>query len=415
MAKDAEVAASGRWKFKMTPVRLALLAISALGLTLMLYRLAFGLGSSTNLNDQWPWGLWIGFDVLTGVALAGGGYSTCLLVHVLGIKKFSPIARSAMLTSLIGYLLVMGGLFLDIGRWFNFWRPFVSWGYHSVLFEVFWCVSLYTTIQVLEFGEVATEKVQKSWHRTVKKMLPVLFIIGIILPTLHQSSLGSLYLIEVGKLYPLWWSMLLPLFFLMSSFFVGPAMVTVESMLAGRALGHKPDLGVLQSLIKIAGYIMLVYLGLKVGDLVYRGTLGLAFMGNLEGNMFLLEMVGGIIIPIIICFSPKLRNSAAGLMSFSVLVVAGVILNRMNVVFTGMAGYMGGFYFPSLIEWTVSISLMAMGVLAYLFVVENFSILPEHHAKQAEEPVRRREKASAQAPAKGRQGLQPDTVMTYNK
>ncbi|MFZ5642830.1 MAG: NrfD/PsrC family molybdoenzyme membrane anchor subunit [Bacillota bacterium] len=373
-----------KWSFKITPVRIVLMGVAAAAIMMMVYRLVFGLGSSTNLNDQWPWGLWIGFDVLTGVALAGGGYSTCLLVHVLHIKKFTPIARSAMLTSLIGYLLVMAGLFMDIGRWFNFWQPFVSWGYHSVLFEVFWCVSLYTTIQLLEFGEIATEKVMKPWHKIVKKVLPVLFIIGIVLPTLHQSSLGSLYVIEVGKLYPLWWSMLLPVFFLMSSFFVGPAMVTFENLLAGRALGHRTDTNVLQSLIKVSGYLMLAYLGLKIFDLFYRGAAGLVFKGNFEGNMFLLEMIAGVVVPLIICFTPRLRETKAGLMSFSVLVVAGVIINRMNVVFTGMSGSMGGFYFPSFIEWGVSIGLVAIGVLGYLFVVENFSILP--HESKAREP-----------------------------
>ncbi|TYO95374.1 NrfD/PsrC family molybdoenzyme membrane anchor subunit [Desulfallas thermosapovorans] len=367
---------AGRWRFPMTSTRYVLLFLAIVGALLMVYRLVVGLGSTTNLNDQWPWGLWIGFDVLVGVALAGGGYSTCLLVHVLRIKKFNAIARAAMLTSLIGYLLVMAGLFMDIGRWFNFWRPFVSWGYHSVLFEVFWCVSLYTMIQLLEFGEVATERVQQGWHKYIKKILPVLFIIGIVLPTLHQSSLGSLYVIEVGKLYPLWWSMLLPVFFLMSSFFVGPAMVTLESFLGARAHGHKPETGVLSSLVKISGYLLVVYLVLKIVDLFYRGAAGLVFAGNLEGNMFLLEMIAGVIIPIIICFNSKLRNSNAGLIGFSVLVAGGVILNRMNVVFTGMAGFMGGFYFPSPIEWGVSIGLIATGVLVYLFVVENFKILP---------------------------------------
>jgi Ni/Fe-hydrogenase subunit HybB-like protein len=366
-----------KWHFRMTPVRAVLLCLSLLAVVLAVYRLVFGLGSATNLNDRWPWGLWIGFDVLTGVALAGGGYSTCLLVHVLRINKFKPIVRSAMLTSLIGYLLVMGGLFLDIGRWFNFWAPFVSWGYHSVLFEVFWCVSIYTLIQTLEFGEIATEKVGRSWHGFFKKIMPVLFIVGIVLPTLHQSSLGSLYVIEVGKLYPLWWSMLLPLFFLMSSFFVGPAMVVVETTLAGKAHGHQVEASVLQSLVKVSGSVMLVYLILKIADLFYRHKAGLVLAGNFEGYMFLLEMLAGIIIPLIICFTPGLRSTKGGLLAFSLLVVAGVIINRMNVVFTGMSRYMGGSYFPSFIEWAVSIGLISAGVLAYLFIVENFNILSE--------------------------------------
>lgn len=379
------------WKFKLTPFRYVLLALGLAGIALSVYRLAFGLGPATNLNDQWPWGLWIGFDVLTGVALAGGGYSTCLLVYVLRVKKFKPVARSAMLTSLIGYLLVLAGLFLDIGRWFNFWRPFVYWGYHSVLFEVFWCVSLYTTVQLLEFGHVVTERVGQKWHRTFEKILPVLFIIGIVLPTLHQSSLGSLYVIEVGKLHPLWWSMLLPAFFLLSSFFVGPAMVGLETSLSGRAHGGGPDPEVLRSMTRVSAWLMLFYLVLKISDLIYRGAAGSLFDGSLESNMFLLEMTAGIIIPLVISFSP-LGRSRAGLITFSVLVVAGVVINRMNVVFTGMHQALGGSYFPSWIEWLVSAGLVSLGVLAYLFIVENFKIMPagekEHPAGYVTSPLK---------------------------
>ncbi|RYD03124.1 hypothetical protein N752_21245 [Desulforamulus aquiferis] len=176
------------WSFKMTPIRKLLILLAIICTVVAIFRLVTGLGIVTNLSDEWPWGLWIGFDVLTGVALAGGGYFTAIIVHVLHKDKYHAIARSAMLTSLLGYLLVMAGLFLDIGQWFNFWRPFVSWGHTSVLFEVFWCVSCYTTIQVLEFGEIFTEKVGVKWHNAFKSAMPFLLIIGIIFPTLHQSS-----------------------------------------------------------------------------------------------------------------------------------------------------------------------------------------------------------------------------------
>ncbi|AEG61221.1 NrfD/PsrC family molybdoenzyme membrane anchor subunit [Desulforamulus ruminis] len=369
-----------KWRFKMTNTRKFLLLLAGLCVAVMLYRLATGLGTSTNLNDQWPWGLWIGFDVLTGVALAGGGYGTALIVHVLHRGKYHSIARSAMLTSLLGYLLVMAGLFLDIGQWFNFWRPFVSWGHASVLFEVFWCVSCYTTVQVLEFGEIVTEKVGTRYHNLFKKALPVLMIIGIIFPTLHQSSLGGLYLIMVDKLYPLWWSTMIPLFFLMSSFFVGPAMICVETALAGRAYNHQVPIPVLRGLVRISGTFMVIYLCLKIYDLINRGVLGLVFKGNLEGNMFLIEMVLGIIVPIVIAFS-GLSSTRKGLITFGALVSGGLILNRMNVVFTGMSAALGGWYFPSIMEWAVSIGLVAIGCLVYCFVVENFNVLEheEHH------------------------------------
>ncbi|AEF95283.1 Polysulphide reductase NrfD [Desulfotomaculum nigrificans CO-1-SRB] len=363
-----------KWSFRITPIRIFLMLLSLLCVGVIVFRLVTGLGMVTNLSDEWPWGLWIGFDVLCGVALAGGGYGTALIVHVLHKEYFSPIARSAMLTSLLGYLLVMAGLFLDIGQWFNFWRPFVSWGHTSVLFEVFWCVSCYTTVQILEFTEILTERVGTKYHALAVKALPVLMIIGIIFPTLHQSSLGGLYLLMVDKLYPLWWSPIIFFFFLLSSFFVGPAMICVETTLAGKAYDHWIPIPVLRKLIRISGYAMIVYLVLKVFDLVNRGVFNLMFKGNLEGNMFLIELVLGIIVPIIICFS-GFSNSRAGLFTFGLLVSGGVVLNRMNVVITGMIRSTGVSYVPSLWEFAVSAGLVAMGILAYCFIVENFKIL----------------------------------------
>ena len=173
------------WKFTITPMRFVLTAIALLSFAVMLVRFITGYSLVTNLTDESPWGLWIAFDVMTGVALAGGGYSTALLVHSFEYKKYKAVARGALLTSLFGYILVMVGLFLDIGQWFNFWRPFVSWGYSSVLFEVFWCISIYTTILSLEFAEVVTERIGKNVHRFILKALPVLIIIGLIFPMMH--------------------------------------------------------------------------------------------------------------------------------------------------------------------------------------------------------------------------------------
>ncbi|WP_031515968.1 NrfD/PsrC family molybdoenzyme membrane anchor subunit [Desulfofalx alkaliphila] len=370
------------WTFKMTPVRFLLLILAVIAAAIAVYRLVVGLGATTNLNDEWPWGLWIGFDVLTGVALAGGGYSVALIAHILHIEKFNVIARSAMLTSLLGYLLVMIGLFLDIGQWFNFWRPFVSWGYHSVLFEVFWCVSLYTTVQVLEFGEIATEKVAKPLHKFFAKAMPFLLIIGVLLPTLHQSSLGALYLTQVDKLHPLWWSPYIGLFFLMSSFFVGPAMVTVETSLAGRAYNHWVDTKVLRSLQRIGFTIMIMYLGLKIFDLTSRDAWQYVFAGGLESNMFILEMAVGVLIPLVIFFTAW-GKTRAGLTTAGAMVAIGVIINRMNVVITGMISYQGVAYAPSWMEWMVTIGLVAGGMLAYCFICDNFRVLDHGDEQKA--------------------------------
>ncbi|MTJ84355.1 MAG: Ni/Fe-hydrogenase cytochrome b subunit [Telmatospirillum sp.] len=364
------------WTFRMTPARGLLILLSLVAIALIAYRLVTGLGTVTNLNDKWPWGLWIVFDVMCGVALAGGGYGTALLVYVLRIETFRPIARSAMLTSLIGYLLVMAGLFLDIGQWFNFWRPVVSLGHSSVLFEVYICVSAYTLVQLLEFGEIVTERVGTRYHAFFRKILPPLLIIGIMIPTMHQSSLGGLYLLMPDKLHPLWWSPLIFLFFLLSSFFVGPAMIAVETALGGLAFGHKVPMEVLTRLIRVSGGALILYLLLKIGDLAVRDRLGMLFDGSFESVFFLLEMGLGVMVPIAISFS-RLAHVRAWVVAFGVLVSAGVVLNRYDVVVTGMISSTGSVYWPAFGELAISIGLVCMGCLAYLFICENFRIIEE--------------------------------------
>lgn len=372
----------GRWRFPMTPVRIVLIAISLITVGLILFRLVTGLGLVTNLNDSWPWGLWISFDVMCGVALAGGGYGTALIVYVFKQEQFSSIARSAALTSLIGYLLVMVGLFLDIGQWWNFWRPLVSQGHSSVLFEVFICVSLYTSIQLLEFGEVATERVGRKYHRFFRKILPVLLVIGIAIPSMHQSSLGALYLLMVDKLHPLWWSPIIFFQFLISSFFVGPAMIAVETALAGRAFNHKVSMSVLTGLIRIGSYAMILYLVLKFGDIIISGKTHYLFEPTFETLFFWIEVGLGVIVPLFISFS-SLIQQRRWVVTFGGLVASGVILNRYNVVVTGMVTSTGVSYWPSLPELTITLGLVSMGVLAYLFICENFRIMsheePESH------------------------------------
>ena len=380
------------WRFTITKWRIGLLSLGMLSVAVICVRLLTGFGVVTNLSDETPWGLWIAFDVLAGVAVAGGGYFTALIVHILHREKYLSIARSALLTSLIGYLLVMAGLFLDIGQWYNSWRPFVSWGSSSVLFEVFWCISIYTTIQVLEFGEIVTERVGVKMHEIFRKMLPVLMIIGVIFPTLHQASLGGLFLIAAHKLNPLWWSTLLPGFFLLSSFFVGPAMICVESTVASWAFKHRIPIPVLHGLAKISCYGMMVYLVMKIYDVVDRGVFGLMFAGNLPGNLFLLEIFLGILVPIGIVFS-KFGKTRTGLFVYGLFVSGGVVFNRLDIVFVGMNHTGRGFYIPSVMEATVSIGLVAFSCLAYCFVVENFHILDHDEDAlevEAPEPVKQK-------------------------
>ncbi|MCL1916858.1 MAG: polysulfide reductase NrfD [Peptococcaceae bacterium] len=384
-----EETARAKWGFRWTPVRLVMLGIAVAAVSIIIVRLVLGL-SVTNLNDQWPWGFWITFDVFLGVALAGGGYSTAFIVYIMRTDRYQSIARSAMLTSLLGYIMVVVGLFLDVGQWHQAYMPMISWGHHSVLFEVFICVSLYLIIQILEFGHIATEKMFKKRHGIFVKIFPVLLIVGIMLPTLHQSSLGELFIVMPGKVHSLWYSPIMFLFFLLTSFAVGPAMIALEARLAGRGLNHKVDMKVLNGLIKISGVILSLYFVLKLVDLLLVRDQGVALTaGTLESNLFLLELLAGVLVPIVLAFS-KATSTNAGQLWFGWLVVGGVVLNRFNVTTTSLSGYMneiapGSSYFPAVTEIVVSMGLVCIACLLYLFVAENFTIISKHKSAANEE------------------------------
>lgn len=376
------------FKFRLTPTRYVLFALVLGMIGAALVRFVFGLGAVTNLNDKWPWGLWIGFDLLCGIALAGGGFSTALIVHILHKGKYHSIARGAMLTSLLGYIVALISLLIDIGRWHNFWRPWFYWGYHSILFEVYWCISMYTLVQILEFADIALERFRfPKLKKILGYAMTPLLILGVVLPTLHQSSLGALYTVMVDKLDPLWWSMLLPVFFVWSAFMLGPAMVTVEGTLWANSYCKQSEVPVFRSLTKVTAWMLLFYLIAKVADLLYRGVFGRLFNGSFTSWMFLAEILIGVIIPLIIYAMPSLRRNPKGILTASALVVAGVIFNRLNVNFTGMVQYIGVAYIPSVWELLITAGLWSCLILAYCFVIENFNIAPAKVLNRQKEPA----------------------------
>lgn len=360
------------WRLRMTPLRTVLAGLAGLALLMAAFRLLTGLGMSTNLSDRWPWGLWIGVD-LSAVALAGAGYSMCMMSHVLHIDDFHAISRRGMLISLLGYAFVMLTLVLEIGRWDNAYMPLISWGHASPLFEVFIAVTVYIAIQVLEFSEVATERIFHSANRYVQLLLPAAFIIGAILPFGHQASLGAIYLLMKGRLHPLWWSEMLPWFFLASSFFAGQAMVILEALWSARSFGKAVETRILTRLARIGAWIMVAYTVAKLLDLARLVEIRSLPASSFELPLFLVEMLLCTVLPATLALSPWGRRRA-GLLAFSLLSITGVVLNRVNVVFTGMHRAIGGGYSPSIIEWGITLGLLAAVGLAYLFIVENFNI-----------------------------------------
>src|SRR3972149_3052101 len=236
---------------RIPAVRLLLSALVITAFGLAIYRFARGLGASTNLDDTFPWGLWIAFDMLCGVALAAGGFVLAGTVYLFGLKKFAPFVRPAIVTALLGYLLAIIGLVMDLGRPWAIWHPLVTWQPHSVMFEVAWCVVLYTTVLFLEFLPIVFERFHM--HRALKFIghFTIVFIIaGIILSTMHQSSLGTLFVMMEHRMHALWFTPMLPLLFFVTAVAVGVAMVVFEGIMSGLIFGHRYPVQLLGDLAK---------------------------------------------------------------------------------------------------------------------------------------------------------------------
>ncbi len=340
-------------------------------------RYLYGLGAVTNLSDRFPWGLWIGFDVMSGVALAAGGFTVAAAVHVFKLHRYHVLLRPAVLTGFLGYVLVITALLIDLGRPWNIWHPFVMWNPHSVMFEVAWCVILYLLVLTLEFGQVVLQRLQlTTMLRLTRLAIPPLVIAGVLLSTLHQSSLGSLFLIVPGKLYPLWYTPLLPVLFFISAVSVGLAMVTVEATLAARTFHHDLDVSLFTDLGRAAVVVLSLYLGIKVIDVIVRGAWALLLTSTVESLLFMVEVGVGIILPLVLLATPAAR-SRRGLAAASWLVVAGVVVNRLNVAVTGMLRSSHTTYVPAVGEILVTAGVVSAGVLAYLWIVEHLPVF-EH-------------------------------------
>ena len=347
------------------------------GLYATVLRFTKGLSATTNLSDRFPWGIWIGFDVMCGVALAAGGFTISAIVYIFHIEKYRPIIRPTILTAFLGYTLVVVGLMFDLGRPYNIWHPLIMWNPHSVMFEVGWCVTLYTTVLALEFSPMVFERLRwRKLYKVVKSITVPLVIVGVLLSTLHQSSLGTLYLIVPNKLHPLWYTPLLPLFFYVSAIALGCAMTIFESYLSQRAFRKSMEFHLLNKLGAVAAIALLVYLAMKVFDMQGRGVLGLAFQPTYEGRMFLAEMLIGVVAPIVMLLIPRIRNNQSGLFIAALMVVLGFVMNRINVSITGMDRASGVNYFPSWTELAVTASIVAMGFVLFGLAVKYLKVFP---------------------------------------
>jgi len=355
---------------------LPLAGLSLILLVFTLVRFTKGLGAVTNLSDAFPWGLWVGFDVVCGVALAAGGFILTGIVYLFNSERYKPVLRPAILTAFLGYLLVCLGLMYDLGKPWNIWHPLVMWNPHSVMFEVAWCVMLYTTVLALEFGSIVAEAM--NWKKLVMAFHAVavpLVLAGVLLSTLHQSSLGSLFLIVPQKLHPLWYSSLLPLNFWLSAVAVGFATVILESYTTSKLMKRGLELELLIDLGRFLWLALVVYLTVRLQDMALRGALSHVLDGGLESTAFLIEM-SLFASALILLTIRRTHASKLGLFFAALFALLGVVMNRLNVSIIGLVSDSGVKYFPSWGEIVITATLTAMGFTIFFILVRFLPIFP---------------------------------------
>ncbi|MGB2927741.1 MAG: Ni/Fe-hydrogenase cytochrome b subunit [Desulfobacterales bacterium] len=370
-----------------TPFNVVAGIIVIIGLILTALRFTGGLAAVTNLSDYNPWGIWIGFDLLVGVALAAGGYVTSAAVYLFGMKKYHSALRPAILTGFLGYALVVLALNYDVGRPWRLPYPFViQQGTTSILFEVAACVALYLTVLFIEFSPAALEWLGlRKARRIVVKLTLLLTIFGVVLSTLHQSSLGALFLIVPSKLHPLWYSPYIPIYFFITSIIAGLSMVIFESTLSYRYLSHKMDETHLKEkndvtlgFGKAASYVLAGYFAIKVIGISTGNHWHL--LGTSYGLWFLLELFGFVALPCFL-YAVGVRDKNLKLIKWTaVLAVLGIILNRFNVCLIAFNWQLPSSerYFPHWMEIGISVFIVTIGVIFYKFIVTRMPILYKH-------------------------------------
>ena len=371
----------------ITPFNVIAGIIIIAGLIVTFLRFTKGLGSVTNLDDNNPWGIWIGFDLLCGVALAAGGYVTSAACYIFGLKRYHSAVRPAILTAFLGYALVVLALHYDVGRPWRLPYPiFLSQGTTSLLFEVGLCVFLYLSVLFIEYSPAALEWLgMKKIRNLIVRLTLVLTIFGVILSTLHQSSLGALFMIAPSKLHPLWYSNYLPVYFFISSIFSGLSMVIFEGSLAHRYFHEKMDeihlkesKDVALGFGKAASFIMMGYVGIKL--------IGISIDNNWHylttswGVWYLFELIGFVALPAFI-YAIAVREKKLRLVRWAALIsVFGVVLNRLNISLVAFNWQIPSAerYFPSWSEIVISLFVVTVGVVVYRFIVTRMPIFHEH-------------------------------------
>jgi len=369
----------------LTPSYRVLLAIAALGGVMMLWRFAAGLAAVSNLNDGYPWGIWIAFDVVTGTALGCGGYAVALLVYILNKGEYHPLVRPAILTSLLGYGLAVLAVTVDLGRFWELWKvPVFFWRWsHSPQLEVALCVATYVLVLLIELSPAFFEKWRKSPDTGlrsfaekglafVKRFFVWILALGILLPTMHQSSLGTMMLLTGPKLHPLWFTPWLPFLFLVNCVVMGYGVVVLESHAAASAFGRRRETVMLGRLSKVAMGVALFFVAFRLADIVLRGQAAALF--SWFGVAVLVEL-GLLVAGALVLMSQANRRSPSQQALAALLLVVGGTVYRFNVYLVGFRPGEHWSYFPAVPELLITFGIVALEIALYVAAVKTFPIL----------------------------------------
>lgn len=362
-----------------------LLFLTILGVVSGVGRLVLGLGQTTGLTDEYPWGIWIGFDFLL-IAFAGTGFTMAAVVHVFRLEQFKDAVRPAVLAGFLGYMAVLLLLVLDLGRPDRFYHFIISWNLHSPLFEVSWCVLLYTTVLVIENSPFLFERLKWEWPvRTAFKIMPVVAIIGVTLSSLHQSTLGTLYLNMPHRINALWYTPILPILFFTSSVMAGLSLAIVVYLLSTKIVGRETKYEVSEGLGKIAAGVSLIFLAIKVADLAVAGKLLALFAMDDYSLLMLGELLLGALVPALMLLNKTLREKPLIRWLAPSMILMGVLANRFNITLFAQHTPGGAVYAPTLLEWLSTIGIIAGVALVwyigvqYLVLFDSKAELKYHH------------------------------------
>ena len=378
----SELKPKGKW---FTPFNVISIPIMLLGLGLIVYRFIYGIGSITNLTQDTPWGLWIGFDVVTGVAFAGGAYVLTFMVYILNMRQYQSIVRVTVLNGFLAYVFYAGALLLDLGRPWHVINPIIGndFGVSSVLFLVAWHFLLYMIAQLIEFSPAIAEWLgARRAHKILSGMTIAAVIFGITLSTLHQSGLGALYLMAKDKIHPLWYSEFIPIMFFVSSIFAGLSMVIFEGSISHKVFSmqiseknHHKQNEIIRGLAKICAGTMFAYFFLKL--LVFIHGQSWDLLNTPMGYWFLLEMLGFVLLPMGLFFYSYRTNNISLVKIAAIITILGVILNRLNVTVIGFKWDMAIRYIPSWMELVVTLAVIFTEIWIFRWVINRMPVLSD--------------------------------------